>query len=150
MANIHTPERQPGESMQDYRLRRDASKAAVKWVTKGPTQAPHIQIPGGPLPNWVHFWTGQHTNPGKEPSRRDLHRLASKTFVHQPKPAKTRKHKQHQHPLRDEHGAYTLTGFRGMLPEVVGQDGVTGEFVIEMRYFSARKWLAGISAQRGY
>ena len=126
---IHAPERQAGESMQAYRLRRAASKAAVKIATKGPTQAPHIQVPGGPLPNWVHFWTGQHTNPDKQPSRRDLHRLASKTFQHAAKLAEVRKHKQHKHPLRDEHGAYTLTG----------------------RYEHGRRvWLAGISAQRGY
>lgn len=30
MANLHTPERQPDESMQDYRLRRAASHAAVR------------------------------------------------------------------------------------------------------------------------
>lgn len=38
--------------------------------------------------------------------------------------------------LRDEHGAYTLTG-RGIEADITGRG---------MR----RKWLAGISAQRGY
>ena len=47
---------------------------------------------------------------------------------------KARKHKQHVHPLRDEHGAYTLTGAL-----IRTEEGVT-----------RRKWLAGISAQRGY
>ncbi len=51
--------------------------------------------------------------------------------------------------LRDEHGAYTLTGFNGRLPTIVGYDK-HDECVIEMRDVPRRKWLAGISAQRGY
>ena len=62
---------------------------------------------------------------------------------------KARKHKQHVHPLRDDNGAYTLTGFHGALPEIVGYDGA-GECIVEMRSVSRRMWLAGISAQRGY
>ncbi len=51
--------------------------------------------------------------------------------------------------LRDEHGAYTLTGFNGRLPTIVGYDK-HDECVIEMRDVPRRKWIAGISAQRGY
>lgn len=62
---------------------------------------------------------------------------------------KARKRKQHVHPLRDEHGAYTLTGFGGMVPQIVGYES-SGECIVEMRDIPRRKWLAGISAQRGY
>jgi opacity protein-like surface antigen len=47
-----------------------------------------------------------------------------------PKFPKERARKQHSHPLRDEHGAYTLVGNNPFKPR--------------------RKWLGGISAQRGY
>lgn len=57
-------------------------------------------------------------------------------------------------PLRDEHGAYTLTGPEY---EVEGANPTPGEHVIrawkgpdEMGYTARRKWLGGISAQRGF
>ena len=57
--------------------------------------------------------------------------------------------------LRDSHGAYTLVGatyeVEGMAPdsdrEHVRSSWVHGE---DMGYTARRKWLAGISAQRGY
>jgi hypothetical protein len=58
------------------------------------------------------------------------------------------------HPLRDEHGAYTLTGspveFVDCRPgagwrEIGGSSGPDGFTVT-----ACRIWLAGISAQRGY
>lgn len=42
-------------------------------------------------------------------------------------------------PLRDEHGAYTLVGFKALLPDAHGN-----------LTFQRRKWLGGISAQRGF
>lgn len=52
-----------------------------------------------------------------------------------PKLAEARIRKQHKHPARDQHGAYTLVG-RDAMPN--GQtDG-------------RRMWLGGISAQRGF
>lgn len=68
----------------------------------------------------------------KQPSRRDLHRLQvhfAKPKAPGPKFAPERKRKPHHHPLRDEHGAYTLTG---------------------QSVLCRRKWVAGISQQRGY
>jgi len=63
-------------------------------------------------------------------------------------------------PLRDEHGAYTLTG---STYEMQAAEGATitptaGEHVFggtfgnggHTDYAARRKWLAGISAQRGY
>lgn len=70
MPNLHTPERQPGETTkQRYRARQAESARVVRLMVKGPTQAPHIQIPGGPPPNWVHWWLGQHTNPERNARR---------------------------------------------------------------------------------
>jgi hypothetical protein len=57
---------------------------------------------------------------------------AEKPAAPGPKFAKLRKHKQRRHPLQDAHGAYTL----------IGKDVPLGP--------SRRKWLGGISAQRGY
>lgn len=104
--NIHTLERHPDESHAQYRERQAASRAVN-------------------LLDVSRFFLGQHTNPSKAPSKRDLRRLA-KTFTQKPKPQKVRKHVQHKHPLRDQHGAYTYTGD------------------------PRRVWLAGVSAQKGY
>lgn len=57
--------------------------------------------------------------------------------------------------LRDEHGAYTCVGpvyeVEGMGPDT-DREHVTSSWVHgeEMGYTARRKWLAGISAQRGY
>ena len=76
------------------------------------------------------------SGPNKPLSRRDKHRIcvkALKPAAPGPKFAKARKHNQHVHELRDESGqAYTLIGGRKSL--------IRGR----------RKWLAGISAQRGW
>lgn len=53
-----------------------------------------------------------------------------------PKFPKARAHKQHKHPLRDGHGAYTL----------IGRTGEAHADGSEVR----RIWLGGISSQRGY
>lgn len=61
-----------------------------------------------------------------------------------PKFAKPRKHKQHVHPLRDDHGAFTLVGRSKVVSTTINADG---DFTDWMQ---RRKWVAGISAQRGY
>lgn len=68
-----------------------------------------------------------------------IHRKPRGDTGQRPKFAKQRKHKQHTHPLRDEHGAFTLVGRSNDEPSSILVDG-------QFR----RKWLAGISAQRGY
>lgn len=67
--NAHTPERQADETQAQYRQRQAISKAIVRVATRGPVQAKHIQIPGGPLPNWVLWWKGQHANPVRNAER---------------------------------------------------------------------------------
>lgn len=86
--------------------------------------------------------------------------IAIKDNGQHPKFVAERVHTQHKHPLRDEHGAYTLTGGfytiegEGVRPSsrehVLG--GVfCGPGVDEnSEYTARRKWLAGISAQRGF
>jgi hypothetical protein len=72
-----------------------------------------------------------------------------------PKFAKPRTHKQHVHRQRDEHGAYTLIGsayeVEGMEPDA-SREHVTSAWTHgdDFGYAARRKWLAGISAQRGY
>ncbi len=65
--NIFTPERQAGETQQQYRARRVMAKTAALRMTKGPTQA--RALPFSPPPNWIHWWLGQHTNPVKNARR---------------------------------------------------------------------------------
>jgi hypothetical protein len=70
--NVHTPERQANESQADYRARQARSAAAVKVMTKGPTQAAYIPLPGMPPPNWVLWWAGQHTNTARANRRKAI------------------------------------------------------------------------------
>lgn len=80
----------------------------------------------GPATNWP-------SNTG--PSKRDKHRAevaSRKTPAPSAKFERQRKRRPHNHPLRDDEGAFTLTGARDpRLP------------------FGRRIWLAGISSQRG-
>jgi len=85
---------------------------------------------------------------GKKPSRRDRHRAlvaASKVGQSAPKFAKERKHSLHDHPQRDEAGAYTLIGKAYTIEHCDGVGNWLGTEEVPRR-----KWLAGISAQRGY
>ncbi len=61
-----------------------------------------------------------------------------------PKFPKARAHKQANHPQRDAHGAYTVVGKEFKSLEYV--EGTPVGYAVVPR----RKWLAGISAQRGY
>lgn len=99
--NVHTPERQQNETQQQYRERRAKSRAAVKAMTKGPTQTPAFNAL-----DVSRFFLGQHTNPkrnrGGEPAR---------DMGQHPKFALQRKRKQHKHPQRDAIGqVITLVG----------------------------------------
>lgn len=94
MPNLHTPERGDNESQAQYRERQAASRAAVRRMVKGPTQAPHIQIPGGPLPNWVLFWLGQHTNPLASTRRFDKSLIGARQFRKTTKARKAAARKQ--------------------------------------------------------
>ena len=83
-----------------------------------------------------------------------VHRRVRGDNGQHPKFPKARARKQHKHPLRDEHGAYTLIGrpyeLENVHPashEVVLTGWVDGD---QFGYTVQRKWLAGISAQRGY
>lgn len=67
---LHTPERLPSETLEQYRSRRAASKRAHDAITKPPRQASSMS----PL-DVSRFWLGQHTNPLKNATRnaRKLH-----------------------------------------------------------------------------
>lgn len=149
--NIHNPERQPGESTEAYRERRAAGQRAVKAMTNTPKQSRAISEF-----DVERFFVGQHENKqrnarrgfvaeyGNRQARKARHAMVIGELWNgtpldsgqHPKfaksRAKSRKHAQHKHPLRDGHGAYT----------VVGRDAETNT--------GRRMWVAGISAQRGY
>lgn len=133
MTNIFTPERLSNETREAYKARRAQAKAAVRTMTKGPTQAPAVS----PL-DVSRFFLGQHTNSTKNAHRSAKRVVKAASSGQHPKFPKDRKHKQHEH-KRDANGmAYTLVGrdpFRAL-----NVDGT------EVR----RVWLGGISAQRGY
>jgi hypothetical protein len=139
MANVHTPERQPNESQAQYRERQARSRAIVKTMRKGPTQAPAIN-----KLDVSRFFLGQHKNPVRNVPRRALRlrKFANAQWLSHWQPqVRARKHKQYAHPLRDAHGAYTLAGRH---PAYRLLD------LTELPHMGRRVWLAGISAQRGY
>ena len=139
---LHKPERQEGETQAQYRERQAKSRDAVRLMTKGPKQAPAVS----PL-DVSRFFLGQHTNAAKN-ARRTFNRecqIAIHEKAHQQKAAKPRKRKQHVHPLKDAHGAYTLIGKERTLIRCIVDSGTCFE-----EQEPRRVWLAGISAQRGY
>jgi hypothetical protein len=91
----------------------------------------------------------------KPRSRTKLHRKHRGDSGQHPNFPKARVHKQHKHELRDEQGAYTCVGatydVEGMAPDT-SREHVTSSWVDgeDMGYTARRKWLGGISAQRGY
>lgn len=126
---IHTPERLPNETQADYRNRQAASKRAVEAITTKP-RSPTRGL--------------QRINQARNKERRALRlrKFAAAQWLSHwtPTPtAKPRKHKQHTHPLRDEHGAFTLVGRSNDEPSSIL---VNGQF--------RRIWLGGVSAQRGF
>jgi hypothetical protein len=156
---IHNPERHSDESLKQYRERQAKSRKAVQRVLAGHKVKvePHAQRQ-----------RGLNVKLRKAMSRMDrglstieANRRISGYFgaldaraAIGPKLAAERKHKPHHHPLRDEHGAITLIGkpyeLDGIHPnsrEVVVTGWGDGE---EFGYTVQRKWLGGISAQRGF
>ncbi len=77
MPNVHTPERGPDESQRDYRARQAASRLLAKIATlrigtqmkwKPMMNSRGIEEP----PPLRQYWDGQHTNPGRNTSRKAL------------------------------------------------------------------------------
>lgn len=71
----------------------------------------------------------------------------------QPKFPEVRARKQHQHPLRDERGAYTLIGgvyhLEGIAPSA-NEHVISGGSDGDLKFYTVRrKWVGGISEQRG-
>lgn len=142
MDHLHNPARLPGESQADYRKRRAASKAHADRITcKG--LGNQRRMPG----NRESLRNSQRAN-GRgpravyglgllEPQRqRNLKRIADTTPQH----------------LRDDHGTFTLTGaahhgHRGLIQAMRLDHPTLGPRSV---WAGRRKWLAGISAQRGY
>lgn len=139
--NLHSNERHEGESWPDYKARRAESKAAVKHMTREPTEEKFVPASPTDVPDASGWWLGQHKNTVHNGVRleRRLAKLAKVMQSQRLKAGKVRKHKQYRHPLRDQYGdAYTQVG-RDPLKRI-GRDGKS----------IRRVWLAGISAQRGY
>jgi hypothetical protein len=116
--NVHTPQRGTKESFTEFKARRAQSNAILKSMHRGPHQAPALN-----QFDVSRFFLGVHTNPSKQPSRRDKHRAAVARLASQatkPKAVRERKHIQRPHATRDEIGAVTLIGprvdFEGVHP----------------------------------
>lgn len=123
--NLHTPERQADETVEDYKARRAASKAAARAIT-------------------AHGFGNQRKLPSSREKLRDAQRQNGNgpsgvysLGIVQPQRKRDQQRMQKIHTRRDEHGAFTLVGRRDTFAHADHDD-------------SRRKWLAGISAQRGF
>jgi hypothetical protein len=119
MANIHTPERQPGEDFAAYKERRAQSNAINRA---------NRQIGRGGVSSRQQLRDSMRASGAMGKKTRAYVALtaawASKVVPKWEGP-------------RDEHGAYTVVGKDAVYADASGR---------AMR----RKWLGGISAQRGY
>ena len=134
---LHTPERGEHESFAAYKARRAKSKAAARKVMGA-------GLSGG-VSSREQFRDSMRANGtmGRRIRASDalMAAWASKRIT--------------KAAMRDEHGAYTCVGSAyevdGMAPDTdrehVNSSWVHGE---DMGYTARRKWLAGISAKRGY
>ena len=86
--NIHAPERGIGESWEDYKARRELSRAIVRKQTRGPSQERWI-LPTPP--NWVHWWRGQHTNEVKSSRRNAIAVMGKRLYARLTKVSHQRK-----------------------------------------------------------
>ena len=129
MPNVHTPQRLEGESQEQYRQRRRMSRHSANMGRNAET--------GEPV--FLKGLGDQHKSPSQRQQMRDNARSNGRgpkgvfgAGIVGAAAKKLRDSKAHQakHPLRDEYGAFTL----------IGNDKRHG----------MRKWLAGISAQRGF
>lgn len=135
---MHNPQRQEGESFADYKARRAASNAAVRAMRRDPN----------------HGLVGsrqQYRNSLRSSGAMGKRIRASDALMAAWASKRITKAKH-----RDEHGAYTCVGpvyeVYGVSPDE-GREHVIGggqESDGTVFYGARRKWLAGISAQRGY
>lgn len=88
-----------------------------------------------PIPNFEPQFRGPTPARRRKPGR-----LPYGIGLVQPQRRRDQKRMEKLHPLRDEHGAYTLVG------QPVISFPADGVVYVPPR----RKWLAGISAQRGF
>lgn len=134
--NLHSPERQQGETQQKYRERRAAARKAARAIT------------GHGLGGGV----------GSRQALRDEMRksgtMGKRTRAYVALMAAWAAKRVTKAKLRDENGAIT---FVGKPYELIGVKPSSREFVIEggsdhgERFYTVRRvWLAGVSAQRGY
>jgi hypothetical protein len=73
LSQLHSPIRREEETLKQYRLRRLASKRRGNEIMYGPRQGAWTKVLGlDLLPNWVHWWTGQHTNKGRSDLRKRI------------------------------------------------------------------------------
>ena len=134
--NLHTPERGANETQAAYKLRRSLSRAAVRSMTlrgigdqrKAPSSRQQLRDSQRANGNGPRASFG----PTLMTAYSSLRAQALPTSL-----------------PRDDFGAYTLIGFHGALPQIVRYTE-SGECEVEMREVPRRKWLAGISAQRGF
>jgi hypothetical protein len=122
MSNVHTPERQSGESFADYQARRALSNQINKA---------NRLIGRGGVSSRKQF----------RDSMRESGAMGKRVRAYVALTAAWAAKVVTKAPLRDEHGAYTLVGRAPIAkhaPENI------------QAHMPRRKWLAGISAQRGY
>jgi hypothetical protein len=136
MANIHTPERLQGESRPAYKDRRAESNRINKA---------NRQIGQGGVSSRKQFRDSMRSSGAMRKRIRAYVALMAAWAAKRITKAE----------LRDEHGAYTLTGRPYELIDVhpTSRECVLGGAVDPdggFDYTVQRKWLAGISAQRGY
>lgn len=137
---LHQPERGADESHADYRARRKASRAAARDLTTAPTTLHNRRTPGA--------------RESFRKSMRDSGTMGKRIRASDALMAAWASKRVTKAVLRDEHGAITLVGkpyeIEGVHPttrEFVRSSWVDGD---DFGYTVQRKWLGGISAQRGY
>jgi hypothetical protein len=84
--NIHTPERQQGESFEAYKQRRAASKAAARQILRGGEQRQPARIAtdaNGRATETTDprgYWLGQHHNPAKNAQRKAKRTMGARWY----------------------------------------------------------------------
>lgn len=136
--NVHTPERQPGESREAYRNRQRLSRAHTRRITcRG--------LSGG-VSSREQLRDAKRANG----TLRGTYGLG----LLQPQRKRNQARMEMLHNLHDKHGAFTLTGGRATFvgfnpgPDWFPVAAASGPEGLETT--ARRVWLAGISAQRGY
>lgn len=120
MPNIHTPQRLDGETFRDYRDRRKNSRFAAEALTLNGLAT------GRSAPSSRQQLRDAQRRNGTMGKRK---RFADVFTAHLAR----KRAEAMSGGYRDQHGAFTLVGKRDFFTNQTG-----------------RKWLAGVSAQRGY